>query len=181
MSTTAAPRLAPLPADQWTDEMREMFAPIEQANGRVFNIFTTLARHPKLLKRWMVFANHCLIKSTLPPRERELVILRAGWLSRSEYEWAQHNRIAREEGLSGEEIERVKEGGNALGWTPAEAALLNAVDELLADRRLGDAGWAALVEHYSEQQVLDIIFTAGNYALLAMALNSLGVEVDDGI
>jgi alkylhydroperoxidase family enzyme len=68
------------------------------------------------------------------------VILRAGWLSKSEYEWAQHNRIAREEGLSADEIERVKEGGNAAGWTPAETALLNAVDELLADKTLSDAG-----------------------------------------
>lgn len=181
MTETTAPRLAPLPPEHWTDEMREMFAPIEKANGRVFNIFTTLARHPKLLKRWLVFANHCLVKSSLPPRERELVILRAGWLSRSEYEWAQHNRIAREEGLDAEAIERVKAGGAAPGWTPAEAALLSAVDELLADKRLSDASWAALNRHFSEQQVLDIIFTAGNYALLAMALNTLGVEVDDGI
>lgn len=181
MSDSKAPRLAPLPADQWTDEMREMFAPTEKTFGRVFNIFTTLGRHPKLLKRWMVFANHCLLKSSLTPRDRELVILRAGWLSQSAYEWAQHNRIAIEEGLSQEEVDRVKEGGKAAGWSASETALLLAVDELLEQKNLSDDSWDRLTGHYDEQQTLDIIFTAGNYAMLAMALNACGVEVDDGI
>ena len=68
MSDQPAPRLAPLPEAQWTDEMREMFTPTIKTFGRVFNIFTTLGRHPRLLKRWMVFANHCLLKSSLVPR-----------------------------------------------------------------------------------------------------------------
>lgn len=181
MSELKAPRLTPLPEDQWTGEMREMFEPTIKTFGRVFNIFTTLGRHPKLLKRWMVFANHCLLKSSLTPRDRELVILRAGWLSHSEYEWAQHNRIGLEAGLSAEEIERVKTGGAADGWSAAEKTLLLAVDELLETKTLDDAGWAALGEHFNDQQVLDIIFTAGNYATLAMALNACRVEVDDGV
>ena len=181
MSEQNAPRLAPLPEAQWTDEMREMFAPTVKTFGRVFNIFTTLGRHPKLLKRWMVFANHCLLKSSLPPRERELVILRAGWQCNSEYEWAQHNRIGLEVGLSADEIERVKTGGTADGWTASEKTLLFAVDELLETKSLNDASWAALGKHFNDQQVLDIIFTAGNYATLAMALNACRVEVDDGV
>ena len=181
MSDQPSPRLAPLPEEKWTDEMREMFAPTIKTFGRVFNIFTTLGRHPKLLKRWMVFANHCLLKSSLPPRDRELVILRAGWVSQSAYEWAQHNRIGLEAGLSLKEIERVKEGRGVAGWSDSENALLAAVDELLETRTLNDAGWAAVTKHFNEQQVLDIIFTAGNYMTLAMALNACGVEVDDGV
>lgn len=181
MSDQPAPRLAPLPEEKWTDEMREMFAPTIKTFGRVFNIFTTLGRHPKLLKRWMVFANHCLLKSSLVPRDRELVILRAGWQSHSAYEWAQHNRIGLEAGLSQEEVDRVKEGGNAAGWSDSEKALLLAVDELLETKTLNDASWKSLTSHFSDEQVLDIIFTAGNYATLAMALNACGVEVDDGI
>ena len=98
-----------------------------------------------------------------------------------EYEWAQHNRIGLEAGLSAEEIERVKTGGAADGWSAAEKTLLLAVDELLETKTLDDAGWAALGEHFNDQQVLDIIFTAGNYATLAMALNACRVEVDDGV
>ncbi|MEC7536240.1 MAG: carboxymuconolactone decarboxylase family protein, partial [Pseudomonadota bacterium] len=105
----------------------------------------------------------------------------AGWLSHSEYEWAQHNRIGLEAGLSQEEIDRVKEGGDAAGWSDTEKALLVAVDEVLDKKNLSDTNWEALTAHYNEQQILDIIFTAGNYALLAMALNTLGVEVDDRV
>ena len=175
------PRLAPLPEDEWTDEVREMFRPIEAYNGRVYNIFRTLARHPKLLKRWLVFANHCLIKSTLAPRDRELVILRAGWLCKSDYEWIQHQRIAREAGLTQAEIERVKQGSKAEGWSETDALVLAATDELLDSKTLAEETWAALGEHFGEQQIIDLIFTAGNYALLAMALNAIGVEVDEGL
>ena len=104
-----------------------------------------------------------------------------GWLCKSEYEWAQHSRIGLDAGLSANEIERVKEGATAVGWSEAEKILLAAVDELLETKTLNDAQWAALSERFGEQQVLDIIFTAGNYATLAMALNACRVEVDDGV
>ena len=77
MSEPKAPRLT-LPEDQWTGEMREMFEPTIKTFGRVFNIFTTLGRHPKLLKRWMVFANHCLLKSSLTPRDELVILMPAG-------------------------------------------------------------------------------------------------------
>ena len=181
MVNQTSPRLTPLPEEHWTTELREIFAPTKKKFGRVFNIFTTLGHHPKLLKRWLVFANHCLLKSSLNPRDRELVILRAGWVSQSAYEWAQHNRIAFEAGLSHEEITRVKKGADAVGWTESENILLAAVDELLETKTLNNTTWASLILHFSNKQVLDIIFTAGNYMTLAMALNACGVEVDDRI
>ena len=181
MPIVRAPRLTPLPEDQWTEELQNIFAPTKKTFGRVFNIFTTLGRHPKLLKRWMVFANHCLLKSSLSARDRELVILRAGWVSQSPYEWAQHNRIALEVGLSQEEIDRVKIGSVAAEWGQREKTLLASVDELLETKSLNDKSWDAVTEHFSDAQVLDIIFTAGNYMTLAMALNACGVEVDDGV
>ena len=83
------PRIEPLAEDQWDPETRELLAR-SQMHGRVLNIFSTLAHYPKLLKRWMVFAGHILGKSSLPARDREILILRIGWLCRAEYEWGQH-------------------------------------------------------------------------------------------
>jgi hypothetical protein len=80
---TDTPRVAPVPREQWDDEVREILA-ASQMGGRVLNIFQTLAHHPKLMKRWLVFGNHVLFKSTLSPRERELLILRTGWNCRAE-------------------------------------------------------------------------------------------------
>ena len=72
-----------------------------------------LAHHPKLLKRWMVFGNHILFKSTLPDRERELLILRIAWRCRAEYEWGQHVVITRRCGVDDAEMARIKEGPDA--------------------------------------------------------------------
>jgi alkylhydroperoxidase family enzyme len=178
----SAPRLAPLPEAEWNDEVRELLGPMAKSpSGAPLHIFGTLARHPKLLKRWLVFGNHVLAKSTLSPRDRELAILRIGWLCRAEYEWGQHAVIARASGISEAEIERVTAGPDAPGWSPGDAALLRAVDELRADAFVSDATWRALGARYDEHQLLDLIFTVGQYQLVSMALNTLGVQLDPGV
>jgi len=174
------PRLEPLAEEQWDDETRELLERL-QIDGRVFNIFRTLAAHPKLLKRWLVFGNHILYKSTLPPRERELLILRAGWLCRAEYEWGQHVVIGKMAGLSSDEIDRVKEGPDAPGWSEPNATLLRAVDELHQQTFISDPVWNRLTASYNTQQLLDLIFTVGQYHLVSMALNTLGVQLDEGV
>ena len=169
------PRLEPLAPEQMDPEIRQLLD-----RGPALNIFRTLAHHPKLLKRWLVFGNHVLAKSSLAPRDRELVILRVGWLCRSGYEWSQHVAIARREGLSDEEIERVPRGPEAPGWSEAEQALLRATDELHADSFVSDATWATLSRHLDTRQLLDLVFTVGQYALVSMALNTLGVQLEEG-
>lgn len=176
-----APRLEPLPVDEWDDRTRDLLVGGASPGGGTLNIFATLAHHPELLRRWLVFGTHVLAKSTLPGRDRELAILRTGWLCRAPYEWGQHVSIARAEGVTDEEIARVAAGPDAAGWDDHEAAVLRAVDELHADRRVTDATWAALHDRYDDRQTLDLIFTVGQYQLVSMALNSCGVERDDGI
>jgi alkylhydroperoxidase family enzyme len=179
---TSEPRLRPLGPEEWDDEVRELLgATSGVGGGRVLNIFATLAHHPKLMKRWTVFGNHVLFKSTLPDRDRELLILRVAWRRGAEYEWGQHVVIARGCGIDDADIARVGEGPDAPGWTPFEATLLRAADELLDDAMLSDATWRALGEGYDSRQRLDLIFTVGQYNLVAMALNSLGVQLDDGV
>jgi len=174
------PRLKPLTDEQLTEETRHI---LDRARmqGRVLNIFRTLAHHPKLLERWMVFGTHILNKSSLPPREREMAILRIGWLCRSEYEWGQHVLIGRQAGLTSEEMERIKSGPEAAGWSELEAWLLRAVDELHAESFISDPTWRALAGYFNRQQLLDLIFTVGQYNMVAMALNSLGVQLDEGV
>lgn len=173
------PRVPPLPRAEWDGETRELMASLER-NGQVFNIFATLARHPQLLRRWLVFANHILAKSTLPARDRELAILRMGWLCRAEYEWGHHVAMGQQAGLTAAEVSRVTDGPDAPGWTALEAMLLRAVDELHKDSSIGDSTWSELERHYSVQQLLDLVFTAGQYKLVCMALNSLGVQLEEG-
>ena len=174
------PRVQPL-TDSELDEETRQFVHQASRDDRVLNIYRTLAAHPKLLKRWGVFGTHVLYKNSLPPRERELLILRTGWLCRSEYEWGQHVLIARASGVTDEEIARVKSGPDDSGWSTADAALLRATDELHNDSFIGDATWRALAETWSTEQLIDLIFTVGQYHTVSMALNTLGVQLDEGV
>jgi alkylhydroperoxidase family enzyme len=119
-----------------------------------------------------------LHKQSLPPRERELLILRIGWLNQAEYEWAQHVEIAKRCGISSEEIERVKRGPSS-EWNAFEATLLQAVDDLYENSVVSDQTWATLAANLSVQQLMDLVFTIGQYNLVSWALNSFGVPLDD--
>jgi len=173
------PRVPPLPQSEWDDNTADVLRGLRR-DGQIYNIFTTLARHPQLLKRWLVFANHILSKSTLPAREREIAILRMGWNCRAEYEWGHHLAIGKQTGLDDDDIRRISEGPDAAGLDPFEAVLLRAVDELNADTFLSNNTWQALSARYNPQQMLDFIFTAGQYKLLSMVLNSLGIQLEEG-
>ena len=174
------PRLEPIQPEDWTDDIKKTLQPNVE-KGTVFNIFKTLSHHPDLFRRWLVFGNHVLFKSTLPPRERELIILRIGWLCEAEYEWAQHVLIGKEAGLTAEEIDRVKAGPNARGWSEADKLLLQATDELRKDAFITDATWNGLCQHFDKKQLMDVVFAVGQYNLVSMALNTLGVQLDDGL
>ena len=169
------PRLEPLELDDIDSEIRSRFG-----GGKILNIFRTLAHHPKLMTRWLVFGNHVLAKNTLSPRDRELAILRVGWLCKAEYEWAQHTEIALNSDISQVEIERVTRGPDAPGWSDREIALLKAADELVGDAFIQDETWTALGAFYSKEQLMDLVFTVGQYNLVSMALNTLGVQLEEG-
>ena len=153
--------------------------PLETADGA--NITRTLAHHPDLAEAWLTFARYVLGNSTLPPRERELLILRIGYLRGSEYEWGQHTRIGREAGLTDDEILRVVEGPEAPEWSPFDRTLLRAVDELHRDSEIGDATWDHLATRYDTRQLMDVVFTVGQYNLVSIALRTFRVPLDEGV
>jgi len=176
------PRIPALAPEDWSDEAKQALAAIGRPGGMpALNIFRTLAAHPKLTKHWMVFANHVLGKNTLPPREREILILRIGWLCRAEYEWAQHVVIGKREGLSDDEITRIGIGADAPGWSEPDRALLRATDELWNDAMISDGTWRELSRFLNTEQLMDVVFTVGQYNLVSMALNSFGVQLDEGL
>jgi alkylhydroperoxidase family enzyme len=145
------------------------------------NIFSTFARHGDLLRAWLPFGGFLLGRGVLPARERELLILRTGYNCRSAYEWGQHVRISEGLGMDRDEILRVAKGPDAVGWSGADAALLCAADELHEDAKISGLTWTRLAESYDERGLLEIAMLVGHYHLVAYALNSLEVELDDGL
>jgi 4-carboxymuconolactone decarboxylase len=176
----STPRVTPLEEHEWDDETRKRLAPDGDPKN-AFNVMKTVARHPGLLKRWLVFANHVLFKSTLPTREKEILILRIGWLCQAEYEFGQHSVIGKRAGLTDEEIKRITVGPDAPGWSDVDKLLMQATDELHGDAFITDPTWNALCEHFNTNQMMDIVFSVGQYNMVSMALNTLGVQLDEGV
>lgn len=174
------PRVPPLDESDWTPEQMEVIGR-QTMRGNVPNVFKTLIHHEKLAKRWLVFATHILSKNSMSPREREIAILRTGWLAGSDYEWGQHVIIGQDAGLTPGEIEAIKTGADATNWSHHERLILRACDELHKDVFISDEVWEGLTETYSTEQMMDLIFTCGQYRMLAGALNSLGVPLDEDI
>lgn len=154
-----------------------------QVAGRVSRtnpprLFLTMARQPKLFRGWLRFAGRLMPGGTLPRRETELIILRVATLRDCAYEFEHHVRLGQRAGVDVRDVERVRQGPDADGWTAREQALLRAVDALHRDRDLDDATWAELREYLAEPQTIEFLLLVGHYEMLATFLLTLRVQPD---
>ena len=166
-------RLPPLPADQWDEATRQALSAMRGADTN--NALSTFAHHPALAKAFLRFNVHLLMSSTLPTRIRELAILRIAHRRECAYEWSHHVSMAKDEGITDEQIDAVKRGEAADEF---DRMVLTAVDELDEKSQLSDETWAALGERLNDQQRMDYVFTVGCYTLLAMAFNTFGIQLE---
>jgi 4-carboxymuconolactone decarboxylase len=174
------PRIAPLEQSYWTDEQRAVLEPFAK-QGRLYNIFTTLGRNPTALQAFLAWGGYIMRKTQLIARERELVILRIGYLCKAGYEWAQHSRLGKEAGLTDDELERIKIGPASTEWNVRDRLLLQACDELHRDYFISDLTWQTLRGLLNEQQCMDLVFIAGHYTQVCMILNTFGIQLDAGL
>lgn len=172
---TGTPRIPPLAPSDRTDEQQRLVTAV----GSEKNVFTTLVRHPELFDVFQRFGGRLLRRSGLPPQVRETLILRTAYRCRAEYEWVEHVVIARDAGLP----EAAITAAGSRDPRPADehtALLIRAADQLTTERDLDDETWAALREHYDEQQMIELCMLVGNYAMLAGTLKALRVPLEEG-
>jgi alkylhydroperoxidase family enzyme len=187
------PRVAPLPKGEWDDEavaaLKAAYG--ETAADRILsdapdapplpNVLATMMRNPALTGPFLVYNASMMRAPLLGKRNYELIVLRVAWRTRSTYEWAQHVRMAQRLDITMDEIDAVGRGSDADGWTPLEADLLAATDELIDRYCIDDATWSRLAEQLDERQLMELAFIVGTYTCLAMAFNTFGIEVDPGL
>ncbi len=149
-----------------------------RAGTRAPSLFRVLGRHRRLFTGWLHFAGRLMPGGLLARRESELVILRVAHLCGSAYELQHHTRLGSAAGLSEEDLERLREGPEAGGWTPRDRALLRAVDTLHAERDLDDGAWAELCEHLDERERIELCMLAGHYEMLATVIRTLRIDPD---
>jgi 4-carboxymuconolactone decarboxylase len=190
VNDASAPRLAPLPRDQWGDDVRVALtdAYSKEVADRFFatgpdavptpSALATLMHHPALAGPFLTYNNVLLQTPALEPRMRELMILRVAWRTRAPYEWAQHVRLAGRAGITTDEIAAVARDSGPDGWTPFEADLLAATDQLVDHYRVDDDTWDRLAQQLDARQLVELVFVVGTYTGLAMAFNSFGLQLD---
>lgn len=191
------PRIGPLPLDQWgpesiealefgrdsllADTLRDALAAgdVGRLAAVLPNGITAPLHHPRLTGRFLAFNGALLTGGALPPRWRELLVLRVAWRTGSEYEWLQHVRMAPRYELSEEQIRAVALGGGL--WEAPEGDLLDAADQLIDRYRIDDSTWAGLAAHLDIRQLVEVPFVVGSYTMLAMAYLTFDLPVDDSL
>ena len=141
-------------------------------------LFTTMGRHRGLFRAWLWFGGRLMPGGKLPRRETELVILRVAHLRRCEYEREHHLRMGRRVGLDDAELARVEGGPTATGWTPREAAILTAVDEIHERGDVSDTTWSTLAGHLNTKELIELVMLAAHYEMLATFIGTLRIEPD---
>jgi 4-carboxymuconolactone decarboxylase len=174
------PRIEPISDADATPEQMSLMAG-RAGNGVILNVYRTLVNAPQAAEAFLKWGRYILSeRNDLPARQREIVILRTGFLCRSGYEWTQHVRVGKGAGLTEAEIERIKHGAEAEGWDEADSALIQAANELHKDFFISDKTWEKLAKFFTAKQQMDVVFTAGQYTQVSMFLNSFGVQLDPG-
>ena len=182
MTDAGGPRIAPLPRARWGADALDLLGgdvPGGRA-GQTSNFLTTLVRDPALLRLLMGFIRRLWVNSSIPLRDRELVVLRTTWLCQSPYAWSEHVRIAQSQGIDHADIQRVADGPDAAGWDEFDRAIVRAVDQLHATATVSDEAWQVLATRYTEEQLLEFPMLAGLYHLVSWTQNAAGIQPNPG-
>ena len=176
-AAAGTPRIPPLPDSQRTDVHRLLMAKYPNA-AQVDYGFDTLLQLPPLADAVMPYTIYLSEESTLSPRHRQLLALRAAWLGRNQVIWSDHAARAKADGMTARDIHRIAEGPDARGWSRVEATLLRLADELVRNSSVSRATWATLAANYDTEHLMDAVETANHFTVLSMLYNTFGVQPD---
>lgn len=168
--------MKPLPISAWNPSLQHV---IDDMHGRPLNIHALMANHPRLLDAWWSLRMYLVNGGDLTQRHCELVILRISVHMKSWYEWASHVVRGIDSGLTVDEIQRIRSGVG--DWDDADAALLQAVDDVIADNCISEVTRARFQQHFTNQQMLDVVMLHGMYQTLSCLINTWGVELDEHV
>ncbi|ONH60797.1 carboxymuconolactone decarboxylase [Frankia sp. CcI49] len=185
-------RVEPIPPRQWPARMRDALAAMtppeprhpatyREGRPRALNSLGTFAHHPELARALFTLNGHVMRGTTLTARQRHLLIIRVAAVRGCGYVWAQNVPVGLDAGLTEGEIGRIALGPDAPFWEPLDAALLRAVDELIAGGTITDPTWAALAAELDTQQLLDVVLTVGAYEISAFMTGALQLDFDDDL
>ncbi|MGV0791476.1 carboxymuconolactone decarboxylase family protein [Mycolicibacterium sp. XJ1819] len=144
-------------------------------------IWTMLLARPKFAKALYGVLTDLLFRNRLPVRLRELLIMRIGWATAAEFEWAQHWQIGNRAGVDPEDLLGVRDWRSTDRFDPADRAALAAADEIVEDGELSDACWAGLREHFDEPELLELVAVLATWHYVSVLVRTLRIPLDEGM
>jgi alkylhydroperoxidase family enzyme len=177
-------RIEPIPEDKLPPEALEISKTLRTAfgipeNGSVPEVLGTMLVHPGMFRAQMEVGMEFAQRGAIPPRDREIGVLRNGWLLGAPFEWGEHVDFGKRCGLTQEDIERTKTGSSAPGWTEHEAAICKGVEELKDNAMISDETWTTLAKTWDDKQMMEFPVLIGQYTLTAFLQNSLRLRLAD--
>ncbi len=146
------------------------------------SIFRVLLNHPLLAKRMNDLLLTLLFRGVLDARLRELVIMRLGWATASDYEWTQHWRIALQLGVPEEDLLALRDWRASDRFSDADRAVLAASDETLESGAISPETWAQCQAHVGgAEALLELTAAIGTWRMISSMLRSLEIPLEDGV
>ncbi|HXG41841.1 MAG TPA: carboxymuconolactone decarboxylase family protein [Dehalococcoidia bacterium] len=147
--------------------------------GRALNVFQVAAHSPRLAQTWLEMMAVALSGLSLPPRLRELAVLRLFLLARVPYGFAHHVAIARRLGMAEEEVWSVRDYERSPALGELERLVLRYTDAAVALDGQAQGLARELRRHLSDGQLVELAFCIAIWSMMARLLNSLGVELEE--
>ncbi len=174
-----APRMAPIEENEYTDETRQFF---DRWTGGYFKdadkhpVLQTFAHHPRLADLFSQLNVHLLTTNSLPVKQRQIAIMRAAWITGATFMWSSHLNTSVLAGLTPDMYRPLQVGAEDPYFTDFERTVILATEELVREQPVSDANWAKLMAEWSNEQMLDFLFTVGTYFTVACVMKSTGVQ-----
>jgi len=173
-------RIEMMSAQDAVEMARDLY--MDQAIARL-NIFRTLFRRPRTAKAISELLLSLLMDSEIGHRRRELIIMRIGWTTGSEYEWTQHWPLAPAWFECNEEelLALRSDWRTADCFNETDRAVLRATDELVETGDLSDATWRACFDELGRNAAIDMVTAIGTWSLISKVARGLGIPLEDGV
>jgi 4-carboxymuconolactone decarboxylase len=176
-------RFKQLTDEQMTPEQKQAVAelwatPRDSSHG--LGPFNALLRSPELLNRAQRVGEYVRFQSSIPPRLNELAILITARKWTAQYEWLAHHRLALRAGLDPAIAAALAEGKRPENMQTDEMVVYEFCTELITTGQVSDAHFAAALQTFGEQGVMDLVGALGYYTLIALVLNVDRVPLPDG-
>ena len=174
-------RVSLVQKDQAHPMVKELYEKNETRRGYVTNLGRIMGHCPYIGLNFERLGNSLRKGEELPPRLREISILRVGNLTQSEYEFKHHSVLALQCGISQPQIDQVSHWSDSKLFDEQERAVLGYTDEVTQNIKVKDETFTRLRGLFSEHTIVELTTLIGYYGMVCRILVALEVELEPGV